>query len=170
MSTTLESKNSKIVRVGIIGCGEIAQVVHIPVLGHLSHLFQISYLCDVSKSALDHCQSKIGGSPPQTTLDAAELCSSPAVDVVFVINSDEYHATHAILALQNGKHVFIEKPMALNDRDADALIAAERESQGRVMVGYMRRYAPAFLDAIQEIGGMDKILYARVRGLSRHSS
>ncbi|CAG8922224.1 unnamed protein product [Penicillium salamii] len=157
--------DSKIVRVGIIGCGEIAQVVHIPVLGHLSHLFQITYLCDVSQSALAHCQSKVSGMKPQTTLSAEELCASPMVDVVFVINSDEYHAAHAILALQHNKHAFIEKPMALNDRDADALISAERESTGRVMVGYMRRYAPAFLDAVKEIGGMDKILYARVRDI-----
>ncbi|CAG8219789.1 unnamed protein product [Penicillium salamii] len=162
--------SSKIVRVGIIGCGEIAQVVHIPVLGHLSHLFQITYLCDVSQSALAHCQSKVNGAQPQITLDAEELCASPMVDVVFVINSDEYHAAHAILALQHNKHAFIEKPMALNERDADALISAERASVGRVMVGYMRRYAPAFVDAVKEIGGMDKILYARVRGWSRNFS
>mgnify|MGYP001658929267 CR=1 FL=1 len=54
--------------------------------------------------------------------------------------------------------------MALNDRDANAIIEAEKMSEGRVMVGYMRRFAPAFEDAIREIGRMDKILYARVRG------
>lgn len=161
---TVKSESPSIVRVGIIGCGEIAQVAHIPTLGYLSHLFQITYLCDVSETILTHCQSKVSGSTPQITLNAEELCSSPLVDVVFVINSDEYHAVHGALALKHDKDVFIEKPMALNDRDANALIEAERASKGRVMVGYMRRYAPAFLDAIQEIGGMDKILYARVRG------
>jgi predicted dehydrogenase len=153
------------VQVGIIGCGEIAQVVHIPTLNFLSDLFQITYLCDISRAALTHCKAKVVGlEAPKTTTDPEELCASPNVDVVFVINSDEYHALHAVLALSHNKHVFVEKPMALNDRDANAIIEAEMLSEGRVMVGYMRRFAPAFEDAIREIGGMDKILYARVRG------
>ena len=156
----------RIVGVGIIGCGEISQVVHIPTLGFLSTLFRITYLCDVSAEALKHSQQKtIGTSPPQTTRDPEELCSSPEVDVVFVVNSDEYHAVHAILALKHDKHVFVEKPMALNSRDARAIIEAERTSKGKLMVGYMRRYAPAFVDAVKEVGGMDKILYARVRDI-----
>ncbi|CAI7596270.1 unnamed protein product [Penicillium pancosmium] len=158
---------SRTVRVGLIGCGEIAQVVHIPTLNFLSDLFQITYLCDVSHTSLEHCKSRvIGRKEPATTTNPEELCASPEVDVVFVINSDEYHALHGILALKYNKHVFIEKPMSLNDRDADAIIAAEKLSNGRVMVGYMRRFAPAFEDAIREIGGMDKILYARVRDQS----
>lgn len=159
------------VRVGLIGCGEIAQVVHIPTLNHLSHLFQITYLCDISKTALEYCQAKVVATKPPITTNPQEVCASPDVDVVFVINSDEYHAEHGVLALKHDKHVFIEKPMALNDRDADAIIEAERRSKGKVMVGYMRRYAPAFQDAIAEIGGIDKILYARIRGLfDRHMS
>jgi hypothetical protein len=153
------------VRVGLIGCGEVAQVVHIPTLNYLSELFQITYLCDISQAALAHCRTKVVGEPPKTTTNPEELCMSPLVDVVFVLNSDEYHAAHGILALKHNKHVLIEKPMALNERDADAIIQAERESQGRAMIGYMRRYAPAFEDAIREIGGMDQILYARVRGM-----
>lgn len=105
---------------------------------------------------------------PRTTHDPAELCASEEVDVVLVINSDEYHAAHAILALEHDKHVLIEKPMALTKRDALAVEEAERKSKGKAMVGYMRRYAAPFEDAIRLIGGLDKILYARVRGgLSR---
>ncbi|OGE56475.1 hypothetical protein PENARI_c003G10091 [Penicillium arizonense] len=162
----LSAPVSRKVRVGLIGCGEIAQVVHIPTLNFLSDLFQITYLCDVSRTSLEHCKSKvIGQKEPATTTNPEELCASPEVEVVFVINSDEYHALHGILALKYNKHVFIEKPMSLNDRDADAIIAAEKASEGCVMVGYMRRYAPAFQDAIREIGGMEKILYARVRDI-----
>lgn len=153
------------VRVGIIGCGEIAQVVHIPTLSFLSDLFQITYLCDISQTLLDHCKAKvIGLEAPKVTTNPEELCASSCVDVVFVINSDEYHALHGTLALSHNKHVFIEKPMALNERDANAVIEAQKSSEGRVMVGYMRRFAPTFEDAVREIGGMDKILYARVRG------
>lgn len=155
----------RIVRVGLIGCGEVAQVIHIPTLGFLSAYFRITYLCDVSKQALAHCKTRVfGGTLPRLTTDPTEVCSSPDVDVVFVVNSDEYHADHAILALNNDKHVFVEKPLALNLRDIGRLKEAEAASKGKVMVGYMRRYAAAFVDAIDEIGGLDKILYARVRG------
>jgi predicted dehydrogenase len=161
------SASQKIVKVGIIGCGEMTQVVHLPTLSLLLDYFNVTYLCDVSEQTLAHCSTKTPGHIAKTTTDPKELCSSPDVDVVIVVSSDEYHASHAILALENDKHVFIEKPMALNYRDADAIIEAERKSKGKVMVGYMRRYASAFADAVKEVGGLDKILYARVRGTYR---
>jgi predicted dehydrogenase len=154
-----------ILGVGIIGCGEITQVAHISTLAFLSDLFKVTYLCDVSDGALRHCQRKIIGHVPKTTRDPVQLCSSPDVDVVLVVNSDEYHTVHTVLALQHNKHVFVEKPMALNQRDADVIIEAEKLSHAKVMVGYMRRYAAGFVDALTEIGGMDKITYARVRGM-----
>ncbi|KFZ23890.1 hypothetical protein V502_01618 [Pseudogymnoascus sp. VKM F-4520 (FW-2644)] len=156
------------VRVGLIGCGQVAQVVHIPTLGFLSDYFRITYLCDVSTGSLEHCQAKIPGpgpNIPRITKDATELCSSDDVDVVFVLSSDEYHAEQAILALQHDKCVFVEKPVALNLRDIDRIQQAEKSSKGKLMVGYMRRYASAFESAIKEIGGIDKILYARVRDI-----
>ncbi|KAJ4986957.1 myo-inositol 2-dehydrogenase [Stagonosporopsis vannaccii] len=154
----------QIVKVGIIGCGEIAQVVHIPTLTFMHRWFRITYFCDVSRAALEHCAAKLQ-STPQTTHDPHELCASGDVDVVLVINSDEYHAAHAIMALQHNKHVLVEKPLALTKRDVQAVIEAEKCSKGKVMVGYMRRYAAPFEDALREIGGMDQILYARIRDI-----
>lgn len=156
----------RIVKVGLIGCGEVAQVVHIPTLGFLHDRFLITYLCDVSAQSMDFCARRVVGPAPKTTFDAADLCASPDVDVVFVINSSEYHAEHTVLALKHGKHVFLEKPAALNLRDIQTIKDAEMASPGKVMVGYMRRYAGAFVDAVKEVGGLDKILYARVRGES----
>ncbi|PSN72615.1 NAD(P)-binding protein [Corynespora cassiicola Philippines] len=155
-----------ILRIGIIGCGEIAQVVHINTLNSLSTHYQITYLCDPSPSALSHCASMVHGpGSPQTTHDPATLCASPTVDAVLICTSDESHVPHGILALQNDKWTLIEKPLALCYRDIHALIDAERQSKGKVFVGTMRRYAPAFLEACKEVRGMQKIQYARVRAL-----
>lgn len=154
-----------IVRVGIIGCGEISQVAHIPTLVFLSDYFQITYLSDVSQNVLEHCKKKIPGISPQVTLNASELSASSDVDAVLVASSDEFHVEHAIAALKSNKHVLVEKPMALNRHDAQSIIEAEAKSKGKVMVGYMRRYSPAFEEAVQLIGGMDEILYARVRDI-----
>ncbi|KAJ5106609.1 hypothetical protein N7456_003284 [Penicillium angulare] len=156
---------NKIVRVGLIGCGEITQVAHIPTLGFLSDNFQITFLCDVSQNALDHCKGKVIGPTPNTTRKAEDLCASPDVDLVMIANSDAFHVPHALLGLKYNKFVFIEKPMALSLNDANSIIQAEKESSGKVMVGYMRRYAAGFLDAIKEIGSLDKICYARVRDI-----
>ncbi|KAJ9602608.1 hypothetical protein H2200_012801 [Cladophialophora chaetospira] len=155
----------RIVKVGIIGCGEITQVAHIPNLGFLSDFFTVTYLCDVSAESLKYNAQKVINHVPKTTQDPSQLCASEEVDLVFIANSDEYHAVHVIEGLKHDKHVFIEKPVALCLRDADAIIEAEERSKGRVFVGYMRRYAAAFLDAVKEIGGIDKILYARVRDI-----
>lgn len=156
----------RIVNVGIIGCGEVSQVIHIPTLSSLSDFFRITYLCDISQDALNHCSQKVDNHVPKTTKDAAELCASSTVDVVFVVNSDEYHVAHAVLALESGKDVFVEKPLSLTMRDIDILRKVEEKSQGKLMVGYMRRYAAAFIDALKEIGGLEKITYARVHGES----
>lgn len=161
----MSAQETKVVNVGLIGCGEVAQVIHIPTLSHMSSWFRITYLCDVSSDALAHFKAKVANPNVKTTKDANELCSSGDVDVVMVINSDEYHVAHALLALQNDKHVLVEKPLALTKRDALKAIEAEKKSKGKLMVGYMRRYAAPFEEAVKEIGGMDKILYARVRGM-----
>lgn len=159
------SRSPRILGVGIVDCGEITQVAHIPTLSFLADLFRVTYLCAVSEGAFEALPAKgFWHRLPETTRNAAQLCASADVDVVLVANSDEYHAVHAILALEHSKHVFVEKPMALNIRDADAIIDAESKSSGKLMVGYMRRYAPAFVDAVKENGGLGQVLYARVRG------
>jgi len=155
----------KILRVGIIGCGEISQVAHIPIINFLSHKFQTTYLCDISSQALAHCATKVQGGRPTTTTNAEELCASLDVDVVLIANSDAFHVPHGVLALKHDKYCLIEKPAALCYKDLDALVAAEKTSKGRVFVGTMRRYATAFLDAVEEVGGMKEIQYARVRDI-----
>jgi hypothetical protein len=159
------SSKSTILRVGVIGCGEIAQVAHIPTLNFLAHRFQTTYLCDVSQAALLHCARKVQGKAPKTTTDADELCASPEVDVVLICNADAYHVAHGILALKYNKYCLIEKPVALCFRDIARLEEAEKSSQGRVFVGTMRRFATAFTDAVQEVRGTSKIQYVRIRDI-----
>lgn len=161
---------SRILRVGIIGCGEIVQVSHIPTLGFLAHKFRITYLCDVSREALEFCRSRVpigtnGDAGVSITTDAEELCASSDVDVVLVASANAYHVPHGKLALKHNKHCLIEKPVALTYKHIEELRAAEDESKGTVFVGTMRRYATAFLDAVEEVGGMEKIQYARVRDI-----
>lgn len=82
-----------------------------------------------------------------------------------IANSDAFHVPHTLMGLKYNKVIFIEKPMALSLKDADSIIELEKHSSGKVMVGYMRRYAAGFLDAVKEIGSLDNVHYARVRDI-----
>jgi predicted dehydrogenase len=131
----------------------------------LSHLFQITNLCDASEDATKHSQSKVAGaSRPKTTRSVEELCNAPDVELVMIASSHAFHARDALLALRANKFAFIEKPIALTLQDTDQIIAADKAAGGsRVFVGYMRRYAAAFIDAVKEVGTVGQIRYARVR-------
>ncbi|PKS06233.1 hypothetical protein jhhlp_006979 [Lomentospora prolificans] len=137
----------RVLNVGLIGCGEVSQVVHIQTLLPMASWFRITHLCDVSPSALEHYRAKIPGSGVKTTQKAEEICADEDVDIVMVTTADEYHIEHAILGLKHDKYGFLEKPCALTRRDNEAIIEVERKCKGSVM----------------EIGGLDQILYARVR-------
>jgi len=148
-------------------CGMVTQVIHIPHLSSLSALFQITYLCDVSEEATGHSQRKVaGGSAPRTTRSVEELCNAPNIDLVLIASNHIFHARDAEVALQAGKHVFIEKPIALTLQDTDRIIDADKAAGGgKVFVGYMRRYAAAFIDAVKEVGSIGQIRYTRVRDI-----
>jgi len=152
-----------VLNVGIIGLGEVAQVIHLPVLETLPNKFSIAALCDISPKLVAYMGDKYRVDRLYT--DAMQLARQPDLDVVLVLNSDEYHAECAIAAANHGKHVLIEKPMCLTESEADAIIEARNKNKVKIMVGYMRRYAPSFVEAVREIGGLDKIQYARVRDI-----
>ncbi|ANY65496.1 oxidoreductase [Paenibacillus sp. BIHB 4019] len=156
---------TKILNIGVVGTGEIAQTVHLPLLEAMSDKFRIAALCDVSEESLAYNGEKFRVPSANWYTDAKALVKQKDIDVVFVLNSDEYHAEVAIDAANEGKHVLIEKPMALTLKDADAIIEAKNKNNIKIMVGYMRRYAPALEAAVKEIGGLEKVLYARVRDI-----
>ena len=93
------------------------------------------------------------------------------MDVVFISVSDEFHEPYAISALEAQKNVFIEKPITLSMQSAQRIIDAEKKSEGRVWVGYMRRHSRSFTDAFKrELESIPKILYARSRDFSGRKS
>nr|OQO24845.1 hypothetical protein B0A51_10332 [Rachicladosporium sp. CCFEE 5018] len=142
-------------RVGIIGAGDVAQVIHLPVLALLSHLYTIT---------ADHCASKFH--VPTSTTRAEDIITDLHVDVVFILCTDEFHEPYTIAALQVGKHVMLEKPITLSSPSAQRMIDAERNVRNgaRVFVGYMRRYAKSFTQTfLRELTTIPRILYARSR-------
>ena len=153
------------IKVGVVGLGEVAQIIHLPILQALADRYEIAALCDVSSGLLRAMGDRYGVAPDRCHTDAAELTAQPDLDAVFVLNSNEYHADTTIAALRHGKHVLVEKPMCLTLREAEALIAARDAAGRQVVVAYMRRFAPAFLQAVEEVARLPKINYVRVRDI-----
>ena len=149
-----------VLRVGVIGLGEVAQVVHLPVLASLPQLFSVESACDISPGLVSQVGDRFA--IPRRYADAAELVAAGGIDAVLVLNSDEYHAECVVTALDHGLHVLVEKPMCLSPREAEEIIAARDRSGATVMVGYMRRFAPAFLDAVERLPRLGRINFARV--------
>ncbi|KAF9462294.1 NAD-P-binding protein [Collybia nuda] len=157
--------NAKVLRIGIIGAGEAAQVIHIPTLGLMSHQFKVVALCDVSRKLLDHCGKKFHLAQEDLYLNATPLINRHDIDLVLVLTADEYHAMNAIEAANSGKHVFIEKPMTLTKVEAEGIITAQKRNNVIIWIGYMRRYALAFQEAVKIVHSMKSIQYARVRDI-----
>jgi predicted dehydrogenase len=150
-------------RVGVIGLGEVAQIVHLPVLQSLPELFEVTAVCDISPGLLERVGDRYRVQHRYT--EAKQMVEETDLDCVLVLNSDEYHAECTVAALERDVHVLVEKPMCLSPREADAIISARDASDALVMVGYMRRFAPAFLEAKQMLPGLGRISYARVHDI-----
>lgn len=152
-----------VVRVGVVGLGEVAQIIHLPILQSLGDKFEIVALCDVSEKLLGAVGKRYAVS--NLYQDTGQLVKRSDLDAVLVASSDEYHADAVVAAAENGKHVLVEKPMCLTLSDAERMIRARDAGGVQVMVGYMRRYAPAFTAAVPMVRDLEKILYVRVRDI-----
>ncbi|XAO24836.1 hypothetical protein I312_103647 [Cryptococcus bacillisporus CA1280] len=136
---------SRVLNVAVIGAGEVAMCIHLPTLTLMSHMYEVMAIVDVSKQAVEHCARKFN--IPRTFTDVGDMLAACSdADVVVMCHSDEFHA---------GKHVFIEKPMAQTLREADEIEAARLASGKLVFVGYMRRYATAFLRVKKVVQELD---------------
>jgi hypothetical protein len=151
---------SDILRVGIVGCGEVAQIIHLPTLQNLRDKFRVTAICDVSTKVLDGVGEQFGVT--HRFRDYRELVDSAEVDAVLVANPHVFHAEVALAAIKAGKHVLVEKPMCMSIAEADALIAQEKQAGVVAQVGFMRRYAQAFTEAKRLVQELPDIRLARV--------
>ncbi len=79
------------------------------------------------------------------TSDYDEILNNPDVNVVVIVSRNQHHASQTLAALQAGKHVFVEKPMALTEDECHSISQAVQESEKQLTVGFNRRYAPSYV-------------------------
>jgi predicted dehydrogenase len=154
---------SKQIQIGLVGLGEVAQTVHIPVLESLPDQYRITGICDVSGKLLEAYQEL-----PHIKIASTrytDLIQSPEVDLVFVLNSDEYHTEVTAEALKAGKDVFVEKPLGISIPDVEKLQKIQKESGKLVFVGYMRRFAPAFIALKEDLQNLGQPIYVKLQDI-----
>jgi predicted dehydrogenase len=144
-------------RVGIIGTGLIAQVMHLHYLTELADRFEVAAVCDLATEnarelAGRYCAAVDGSRPPAVFADWRELLAEP-LDAILVLTSGS-HAPIAIAAAGLGVHVFTEKPMCFSVAEGKAMVAAAERAGTTLMVGYPKRYDPAYTRFAAEIAGV----------------
>src|SRR3712207_4212483 len=152
------------VRLGYVGCGFMAQKVHIPNFTSISGCDLVA-LAEVRQELGRKVQTRF--EIPRLYTHHHEMLADPDIEAVAVSAAFAVQGDIARDALLAGKDVFMEKPMAVSMAQADAILDAERRSGKRLMVGYMKRYdagnelVKATVDAWRQSGELGTITYVR---------
>lgn len=146
--------------VGVIGCGLVAQVMHLSYLRELCDRYEVAALCDISPAALAHAAREF---PEARCHTEWEDVLAEGIDAVLVLTPGS-HAPAAIAAAERGLHVFVEKPMCIHPDEGRRMIDAAAAADVVLMVGYMKRYDPAY-EELARILDRDTLRYARITTL-----
>ncbi len=126
-------------RIGVLGCGQIAQAAHFDACRKAVNA-ELYAICDAAPDLLE--RMRLVHQPRVAYADYEAMLGDPAVEAVIVAVADQFHADCAERALAAGKHVLVEKPMAVSVEEAERLRAAVRASGRYLQVGTMKRYDP----------------------------
>ena len=148
-------------RVGVVGCGLIAQVMHLNYLRELSDRYEIAALCDLDESLREACARDYGVAK---TFGGWQELLQEKLDAVLVLTPGS-HAPIAIAAAEHGIHVLVEKPMCFSVGEGEEMIAAAERAGVTLMVAYNKRYDPGFLRLRDEVKQLKDLRLVRVTTL-----
>lgn len=159
-STKLSAKNYKRViganeriQVAIAGLGRRVSAIYTPV-ELKSNNVELVYLCDVMESqrlkAAKEMTPRLGYTPKLEN-DIRKVLADKNVDALFNLTPDHWHAPGSIMAIKEGKHVYVEKPCSHNMAENELLVAAQKKYARVVQMGNQQRSAEHTIDIIKEI-------------------
>ena len=125
--------------IGVLGAGQIAQAAHFPAVRKATTA-QLYAICDAADDLRE--RMAVVHQPTTTFADYDAMLADDQVDAVIVAVADQFHVPLSIRALEAGKHVLVEKPMATTVEDAETLLSAARINGRVVLVGHEKRYDP----------------------------
>ena len=132
----------KTLNIAIIGTGTIAREKHIPCLVKRDDV-KITVLCDIDTEKAEAVKKEFGLADAVICNDYHKVCADPDIDVVHVLTPNPLHCPITIEALENGKHVHCEKPMACTYADARKMVETAKRVGKKLTSGTQWRYQPA---------------------------
>lgn len=149
------------IRVAVVGTGAISQVMHVPILGEHPG----AELCVLSDTDLRKARTVADRFGVPEALDPARVSAREDLDAVVVCTPNHLHEQQAIEALEAGKHVFVERPMALTSHGAVRVLAAARASGKSLVVGLPHRFRPEAAALRSYVAGRELGRLLSVRGI-----
>lgn len=159
----------KKMKVGIVGCGAIANGKHLPAMKKLGK-FEIVAFCDILEERARKAKSEYGTPDARVYTDYRELVKEE-LDAVYVLTPNNAHAPVTVAALKAGKHVMCEKPMAKTYAEAKEMLDTAKETVKLLTIGYQNRYRSdsRYLKAACQNGDLGEIYFAKAHALRRRA-
>ena len=158
------------VKIGIIGCGGIANGKHMPALRAIDGCEMVAF-CDIIVERAEEAAKKYGTPDAKVYADYKELLKDESIEVVHVCTPNRSHSFITVDALEAGKHVMCEKPMAINSVEAKKMLDAAERTGKKLTIGYQSRFRDdsAYLKAETEAGTLGDIYYAKATAIRRRA-
>lgn len=158
-------------KVGIIGCGGIANGKHMPSIKAVNRVDMVAF-CDLIEERAQKAAKEYGTPDAKVYTDYKELLKDESIDIIHVCTPNRSHAQISIDALNAGKHVMCEKPMAKTAADARRMVEAAKASGKKLTIGYQHRHKPAsqYVKSCIERGDLGEIYYAKAYAIRRRGT
>jgi predicted dehydrogenase len=159
---------SKKIKIGIIGCGGIANGKHMPALAKLDEVEMVAF-CDILEERAQEAAAEFGGERADVYTDYRELLKDDKIEAVHVLTPNDSHAPITIAALEAGKNVMCEKPMAKTVEDAREMVEAAKRTGKILSIGYQNRFRPdsQYLHKTCRDGVLGDIYFAKAHAIRR---
>ncbi len=156
-------------KVGIIGCGGIANGKHMPAIKSAGYADIVAF-CDIIEERAVKASKEFGTKGAKVFEDYKKLLKED-LDAVYVCTPNRSHAVITVDALHAGRHVLCEKPMALNYKEACTMVDAAKETGKILTIGYQNRYHShsQYLKKECEDGVLGEIYYAKAKAIRRRA-
>ena len=159
----------KLLKVGVVGCGGIANGKHLRAI-QKNAMAEIVAVCDIVRERAEKAAKEYGAEGCKVFEDYRELVQLP-LDAVFVCTPNRSHCEITVAALNAGKNVMCEKPMAANYADAMKMVNAAKENGKLLTIGYQSRYRAdsQYLKKMCEDGELGEIYLGRANAIRRRA-
>lgn len=157
-------------RVGVIGCGSIANRKHLPALKTEKRV-EIVAFCDIVVERAQQAANEYGIAGAGIYEDYRKLLEDTSIDVVHVCTPNVSHCEISVAAMEAGKHVLCEKPMAITGADAKKMVDTAKRTGKKLTIGYQNRFRPdaTFLRNVIDEGHIGEIYYGKAHAIRRRA-